>query len=172
MFLKHEGHGSWSGKIHHIDRLAYFPVLISFQGIACVTADLPVQISPVQGNSVLQFSFVAIRSVSPRPAISFLFGCPFSWLLQWHRFLIPPSVHLSIKHYTGFLQESYSENQQTIGGFPIKTDNKIDHRVVPSSQLSSQSISIPSKIFPWLIAKDCNLLSIFCATKRSICQKG
>ena len=124
MFLKHEEHGLRSGRIHLIDRLAYFPVLISFQGIACVAAYFPVQISSVQGKPVLQFPPVAIRSVSPRPAVSFLFGCPFSWLLQWHRFLISPSVHLSIQHYTGFLQESYSENQQTIGGFPLKTDNK------------------------------------------------
>ncbi len=122
MFLKHEEHGS--SKIHHIDCLAYFPVLISFQCFPCVTADLPVQIPPVQGKPVLQLPSVAIRSVSPRPAVSFLFGCPFSWLLQWHCFLIPPSVHFSIKHYTGFLQKSYSENQQTIGGFLLKTDNK------------------------------------------------
>ena len=124
MSLNHEEHGSRAGEIHHIDRLTYFPVLISFQSIACVTADLPVQIPPVQGKPVFQLFSVAIRSVSPRPAVSFFFGCPFSWLLQWHRFLIPPSVHLSIQHYTDILQESYFENQQTIGGFPLKTDNK------------------------------------------------
>ena len=172
MSLNHEEHGSRSSKIHHIDRLTYFPVLISFQGIACVTVDLPVQIFPVQGKPVLQFPSVAIRAVSPRPAVSFFFGCPFSRLLQWHRFLIPPSVHLLIQHYTGFLQESYSENQQTIGGFPLKTDNKNRPPSRPQQPAIIPIYINPLKTFTRPIAKNCSLLSIFRATKRSICQKG